>query len=189
SQLLYGGMGRLSESSVVNIKNKSHAVTCEVVVPDGGGAGTLMAQGGRFGGWTVYITTDGRAAYCYNLFGVELFKVVADDPVAPGERQVRMEFDYEGGGVGKGGDIHLYVDGTEVASGKVRATVPGVFSADETADVGTDSATGVTDDLTRDSVTFNGSVKWVQIDLGDAAEDFDHMVTPEERYRIAMSRQ
>ena len=189
TQLLYGGMGRLSESSVVNIKNKSHAVTCEVIVPDGGGAGTLMAQGGRFGGWTVYITTDGRAAYCYNLFGVELFKVVADEPVAPGERQVRMEFDYEGGGVGKGGDIHLYVDGTEVASGKVRATVPGVFSADETADVGTDSATGVTDDLTRDSVTFNGSVKWVQIDLGDAAEDFDHMVTPEERYRIAMSRQ
>ena len=189
TQLLYGGMGRLSESSVVNIKNKSHAVTCEVIVPDGGGSGTLIAQGGRFGGWTVYITTDGRAAYCYNLFGVELFKVVADEPVAPGERQVRMEFDYEGGGVGKGGDIHLYVDGTEVASGKVRATVPGVFSADETADVGTDSATGVTDDLTHSSVTFNGSVKWVQIDLGDAAEDFDHMITPEERYRIAMSRQ
>ncbi len=83
----------------------------------------------------------------------------------------------------------LYVDGAEVASGAVTATVPGVFSADETTDIGTDTATGVTDDLDRNTVTFNGAVKWVQIDLGDAAEDFDHMVTAEERYRIAMARQ
>ena len=83
----------------------------------------------------------------------------------------------------------LYVDGTEVGSVAVTSTVPGIFSGDETTDLGTDTATGVTDDLDRSTKTFNGTVKWVQIDLGDAAEDFDQMVTDEERYRIAMSRQ
>ncbi len=189
SQILYGGMGRLSESSVVNIKNKSHAVTSQVAVPAGGGSGTIIAQGGKFGGWTVYLTTDGRPAYCYNLFGLERFKVVGDDPVPVGEHQVRVEFDYDGGGPGRGGTATLYVDGESVGSGRVDATVPGVFSADETTDLGTDTATGVTDDLDYVTTKFTGEVLWVQIDLGDAAEDFDHLVTPEERYRIAMSRQ
>jgi len=189
TQLLYGGMGRLSESSVVNIKNKSHAVTSQVIVPEGGGVGTIIAQGGKFGGWTVYLTTDGRPAYCYNLFGLEKFKVHGAEAVEAGEHQIRVEFDYDGGGVGKGGSVALYVDGEAAGSGRVDATVPGVFSADETADIGTDTATGVTDDLDRDTVAFTGTVQWVQIDLGDAAEDFDHLVTAEERFRIAMARQ
>ncbi len=182
-------MGRLSENSVVNIKNKSHAVTSQVTVPEGGASGTIIAQGGKFGGWTVYLTTDGHPAYCYNLFGLEQFKVQGSEPVQAGEHQIRIEFDYDGGGVGKGGSVTMYVDGESAGSGRVDATVPGVFSADETTDIGTDTATGVTDDLDNDDVTFTGTVKWVQIDLGDAAEDFDHLVTAEERFRIAMARQ
>ncbi len=189
SQILYGGMGRLSESSVVNVKNKSHAVTGQVVVPAGGGSGTIIAQGGKFGGWTLYLNTNGRPAYCYNLFGLDRFKVVGDAAVADGEHQVRVEFDYDGGGPGRGGTATLFVDGESVGSTRVDATVPGVFSADETTDLGTDTATGVTDDLDHATVSFTGEVLWVQMDLGDAAEDFDHMVTAEERYRIAMSRQ
>jgi arylsulfatase len=189
SQILYGGMGRLSENSVVNIKNKSHAVTSQIVVPAGGGSGTIIAQGGKFGGWTIYLTTDGRPAYCYNLFGLELFKAAGDEPVSEGEHQIRLEFDYDGGGPGRGGTATLYVDGESVGTTRVDATVPGVFSADETTDLGTDTATGVTDDLDHVTTKFTGDVLWVQMDLGDAAEDFDHMVTPEERYRIAMSRQ
>jgi arylsulfatase len=189
TQLLYGGMGRLSENSVVNIKNKSHAITSQIVVPDRGGGGTIIAQGGKFGGWTVYLTTDGRPAYCYNLFGLERFKVVGDEPVPAGEHQIRVQFDYDGGGPGRGGTVTLYVDGESIGSGRVDATVPGVFSGDETTDVGTDTATGVTDDLDHSNTKFTGDVRWIQIDLGDAAEDFDHMVTPEERYRIAMFRQ
>ena len=189
SQILYGGMGRLSENSVVNIKNKSHAVTGQIIVPETGASGTIIAQGGRFGGWTVYLTADGKPAYCYNLFGLELFKVVGDEPVDDGEHQVRIEFAYDGGGPGKGGTATLYVDGTSVGSTRVDATVPGAFSADETTDLGTDTATGVTDDLDHATTDFTGEVLWVQIDLGAAAEDFDHMITPEERYRIAMSRQ
>ena len=189
TQILYGGMGRLSENSVVSIKNKSHAITGQVIVPADGASGSIIAQGGKFGGWTVYLTTDGRPAYCYNLLGLEMFKVVGTDPVPEGEHQIRVEFDYDGGGPGKGGTARLYADGELVASGRVDATVPGVFSADETTDVGTDTATGVTDDLDRSTVDFTGDGRWVQIDLGDAAQDADHMLSPEERFRIAMSRQ
>ena len=132
---------------------------------------------------------SGRPAYCYNLFGLQLFKITGSKPVPPGDHQIRMEFDYDGGGVGKGGSVTVYVDGDSAASGRVDASVPGVFSADETTDIATDTATGVTDDLDRNSVSFSGTVHWVQIDLGDAAEDFDHLVTAEERFRIAMARQ
>jgi hypothetical protein len=80
SQLLFGGMGRLSESSVVSIKNKSHAVTAEVVVPDSGAEGVIIAQGGSIGGWSLY-AKDGKPKYCYNLLGVQRFYVEGDRPI------------------------------------------------------------------------------------------------------------
>ncbi len=104
-QLLFGGMGRLTESSVVSIKNKSHAVTAEVVVPDGGAQGVIVAQGGSIGGWSLYVK-DGKPRYCYNLLGVQRFYVGSDRELPPGTHQVRMEFAYAGGGLGKGGDRH-----------------------------------------------------------------------------------
>ncbi len=188
SQLLFGRMGRLSESSIVALKNKSHSITAQVDVPAGGANGVIIAQGGAFGGFALY-AKDGKPAYCYNLFGIQRFKVYGSDPIPAGEHQVRMEFAYDGGGLGKGGDITLFVDGEEVGKGRVEATVPMVFSADETTDVGGDTATPVSDDYgSRDSV-FTGTVSWVQIDVDDAAEDVDHLITPEERLRVAMARQ
>ena len=188
SQLLFRGMKRLSEASVVNIKNKSHAVTADVVVPDGGGAGALIAQGGQYGGWSLYMH-EGKLAYCYNTFGLEQFKTYSDAAVSPGDHQVRMEFGYDGGGLGKGGDVTLFVDGEPAGSGRVGSTIPMIFSADETTDLGEDTGTSVTDDYAPHQSSFNGKVKWVQIDLAEAAEDSDHLITPEERLRIAMSRQ
>jgi arylsulfatase len=188
SQLLFGGMGRLSENSVLPIKNKSHSVTAQITVPEGGADGVIVAQGGAFGGFSLYLT-GGRPAYCYNLFGLERFKVVGDVAVSPGEHQLRIEFTYDGGGLGKGGDVSLYLDGASVAAGRVDATVPMLFSADETTDVGSDSATPVSDDHGPKEVEFTGTVDWVQIDIDEAAEDLDHMISPEERLRIAMARQ
>ncbi len=188
TQVLFGGMGRLSENSVIVIKNKSHAITAEVVVPERGGQGCVVAQGGAFGGWTLYMH-EGRPAYCYNLFGIQRFKVYGDEVVPSGEHQLRVEFAYDGGGVGKGGSASLYVDASKVGEGRVDATVPMAFSADETTDVGTDSATPVTDDLVEGKTTFNGRVRWVQIDLEGDAKDADHMISPDERYRLAMARQ
>jgi arylsulfatase len=188
SQILFGGMGRLTENSVVVMKNKSYAITAEIVVPDGGATGTIVSMGGAFGGWSIY-AKDGKPAHCYNLFGLQRFKIYGSDPIPAGEHQVRVEFAYDGGGLGKGGAYTLYVDGALVAEGRVENTVPMLFSADETTDVGTDSATPVTDDLTAAEVKFNGRVNWVQIDLGEDAEDADHLISAEERYRIAMARQ
>jgi arylsulfatase A-like enzyme len=188
SQLLFGRMGRLTENSVVVMKNKSHSITAEIEVPDGGANGVILAQGGAFGGLALY-AKDGKLAYCYNLFGLERFKAYSAEAIPAGEHQVRMEFTYDGGGVGKGGDVALFVDGEQVGEGRVDGTVPMLFSADETTDVGSDTATPVSDDYgVRDS-EFTGTVRWVQIDLDAAAEDTDHLITPEERLRVAMARQ
>jgi hypothetical protein len=188
-QVMFGGMGRLSENSVLNIKNKSHAVTVQVDVREGTTPnGVLIAQGGAFGGWAIYVH-EGAAAYCYNLFGLRQFKIHGDRPMTAGEHQVRVEFAYDGGGLGKGGNVELFVDGAKVGGGRVDATVPMVFSADETTDLGSDTATPVSDDYGPKDSEFNGRIRWVQIDLGDDATDADHLVSPEERYRVAMARQ
>jgi len=187
SQLLFGGMGRLSENSMLAVKNKSHALTAEIVVPDGGARGVIVAQGGAFGGWSLY-AKDGRPTYCYNLFGLQRFTIEGGSPVPAGDHQVRMEFTYDGGGLGKGGDVALFVDGDQVGTGRVAATVPMLFSADETTDVGGDSGTPVGDDEAA-NVPFNGRVRWVQLDIDKAAKDVDHLISPDERFRLAMARQ
>jgi arylsulfatase len=187
-QVLFGGMGRLSENSIVALKNKSHAVTAEIEVPESGAEGVIVAQGGAFGGWSLYVK-DGKPAYCYNLFGLQRSKVYGDAEIPAGEHQVRMEFAYDGGGLGKGGTATLYLDGNKVGEGRVENTVPMMFSGDETTDVGSDTGTPVSDDLSSRETLFNGRVRWVEIDLDAAAEDLDHLITPEERLQIAMARQ
>jgi arylsulfatase A-like enzyme len=187
SQLLYEGMGRLSENSVLVIKNKSHAVTADIVVPDGGAEGVIVAQGGAYAGWSLYLH-EHRPTYCYNFFGLQRFMVRGEGPVPPGEHQVRMEFAYDGGGLAKGGDVTLYVDGDKVGDGRVEHTVPMAFSGDETTDLGRDSATPVSDDHGYDNA-FTGRVRWVQIDVDEAAEDVDHLISPDELLRVAMARQ
>jgi arylsulfatase len=100
-----------------------------------------------------------------------------------------MEFAYDGGGLAKGGTVTLYVDGSKVGEGQVAATQPMLFSPDETTDIGSDSATPVSDDYGTKDSSFTGRVRWVQIDLAEGAEDLDHLITSEERLRVAMARQ
>jgi len=185
-QLLFSGMGRLSENSVLNLKNKSHSVTAQITVPDAGADGVIISQGGAFGGWSLYLV-DGRPSYCYNLFGLQQFHAAGDTPVPPGEHQVRVEFSYDGGGLAKGGTATLLVDGNKVAQGRVDATVPMIFSGDETCDLGDDTASPVADDYPPNR-TFTGRIHWVQLDIGDD-DDNDHLITPEQRLRVAMTRQ
>jgi hypothetical protein len=187
-QLLFGGMRRISENSIVVLKNKSHAVTAEIEVPEGGAEGVIVSQGGAFGGWSLYIK-NGKPAYCYNLFGLQRFKTYGKNAIPAGEHQVRIEFAYDGGGLGKGGSVSLYVDGEKAGEGRVEGTVPMLFSGDETTDLGSDSGTPVTDDLGVNEIEFTGRVRWVELDLGDDAEDADHLIGPEERLKIAMARQ
>jgi arylsulfatase A-like enzyme len=186
-QMFFGGMGRLSENSVVNIKNKPHAVTAEIEVPDGGAEGVIIAQGGSIGGWSLYLK-EGKPRYCYNLLGIQRFYVETDEEVPAGTHQVRMEFDYDGPGLGKGGTVTLYLDGDKIGEGKVAGTAPAVFSADDTCDVGQENGALVAEDYPVPN-TFTGEVNWVEIDIGEAAEDADHRLDPDEMVRVAMARQ
>jgi len=188
SQILFSGMGRLSENCVLNIKNKSHSITAEIEVPKSGAEGVIVAQGANIGGWSLY-AKGGKLKYCYNLGGVQHFFVEATSPLPTGDHQVRMEFAYAGGGLGKGGKVTLYTDGKQVGEGTVPMTLAMVFSADDGCDVGEDSGAPVSPDYGPRGNAFNGRVKGVQIAIADAAGNADHLVSPAEAIRIAMARQ
>jgi arylsulfatase A-like enzyme len=188
TQILFGGMGRLSENSVVSIKNKSHSVTASIDVPESGAEGVIIAQGGNIGGWSLY-TKGGKLKYCYNLLGVQYFYVEGDSKIPSGQHQVRIEFKYVGGGLGKGGQVSLFVDGKKVGEGAVAATAAMIFSADDGCDVGVDTGSPVSQDYGPQGNEFSGRVRGVQIAISDAAENSDHLVSPEEAIRIAMARQ
>ena len=140
-------MGRLSENSVLNIKNKSFAVTADVEVPASGAEGVMIAQGGRFGGWSLY-AKGGKAKFVYNVLGIKSYAIEATSAIPAGKTQVRMEFAYDGGGMGKGGNVTLYCGGKEVGKGRVEQTQGFIFSADETTDVGCETGTTVSPDYT-----------------------------------------
>jgi arylsulfatase len=186
AQILYGGMSRLSENSVLNLKNKSHSVTAEVEVPDGGATGVMVAQGGAFAGWSLYLH-DGKPKYCHNLAGLMRFYVEGDTEVPPGTHQIRMEFAYDGGGLAKGGTAALFIDGKPVGEGRINATVPMIYSGDETCDIGADTGTPVSEDYAADSSRFTGTVNWVELQIGD--DNHDHLISPEELMRVATSIQ
>jgi arylsulfatase len=164
SLTLSEGMDSMSENVFINIKNRSLSITADVMIPEGGANGVILAQGGRFGGWSLYLK-DGKPTYCYNFIGLEQYKVQAPDALAPGKVTIRMNFDYEGGGVGKGGTATLLVNGKEVASGRIGRTQAMIFSADETAGVGVDDATPVTSDYKEYDNTFTGKILKVTIDV------------------------
>ena len=187
-QILFGGMGRLSENSVVSIKNKSHSVSAVLEVPNSGARGVIIAQGGNVGGWALYVK-DGKLKYCYNLLGIHYFYAEAGSALPPGEHQVRMEFKYDGGGLGRGGMATLYVDGKPVGEGKVAATAAMIFSCDDGLDIGGDTGSPVAEDYGPHDNEFTGRVKGVEITIAEAAESRDHLVDPAQAMHLAMARQ
>ena len=187
SQLLFGGMGRLSESSVVSIKNKSFSVTAEIEVP-AQGRGGRGHRPGRPVRRLERLLHRRQGATSSTTCSASTPSPPSPTPcIEPGKHQVRMEFAYDGGGLAKGGDVTLYYDGTAVGTGRVGATQPMIFSADETTDVGYESGTSVSPDYTAQTSRFTGKIHWVQIDTGE--DDHDHLIDPDERLRIAMARQ
>jgi arylsulfatase len=188
SQLLFQGMGRLSENTVLNIKNKSHSVTAELDVPEGGAEGVIISQGADIGGWSMY-AHKGKLKYCYNWGGFKRFYVEASKPIPAGRHQVRMEFAYDGGGLGKGGTATLFQDGEKVGEGRVEATLAMIFSADDGCDVGKDTGAPVSEDYGQKGNEFNGLVRGVQLAIAEDAEDVDHLIRPEDAIAMMMARQ
>ena len=188
SQLLFGGMGRLTENSVVSIKNKSHSVTAEVEVPDGGAQGVIIAQGGSFGGWSLY-AKDGKLKYCYNFFGIEHFYVDGDRRrFRPASTRCGWSSPTTAAAWARAATVTLYVDGEKVGEGRVERTAPMVFSADETCDVGEDGGSPVSPDYGPHGNAFTGEVNWVQIDIAErrGRRPPDHA---RGALRVAMARQ
>lgn len=144
SLTVYPGMTGMMENTFINVKGRSKTITAEVEIPRGGANGVLLAQGGRFGGWSLYLT-DGRPAYTYNWVGLERYTVTAPDPLPEGRATIEVDFLYDGGGRGKGGTASLLINGRKVAEGRIERTNAFVFSNDEGADVGTDDDTPVTE--------------------------------------------
>ena len=186
TQLLFNGMGRLLENNVLSIKNKSHAVTAEIVVPQEGAEGVIISQGANIGGWSLYAKA-GKLKYCYNFGGFRNFFVESAGRLPAGRHQVRMEFDYDGGGLGRGGTATLYVDGKKVGSGKIDATLAIVFSADDGCDVGEDSGAPVSPDYGPVGNGFNGEIRGVQLSIADDPDN--HVVDPQDAIRAAIGRQ
>ena len=165
SLTLAEGMTGMTENVFLNIKNKSKMITAEVEVPEGRANGAILVQGGRFGGWALYVK-DGVPAYDYNFLGLERFSIAATEPLAPGKSTLRFEFDYDGGGVGKGGTGTLFVNDRKVAEGRIERTQPVVFSADETADVGVDLATPVVETIGSESRSrFTGHISKLTVSV------------------------
>jgi arylsulfatase len=187
-QLLFGGMKGLSPHSVVGLMNKSYALTAEVVVPEIGAEGVIFALGGLTGGFSLY-AKGGKLKYCYNFFGFNYYYVESKEAIPVGKHQVRMEFAYDGGGLGKGGTVSLYADGRKIGEGRVEMTQPFCFSADETVDVGVEAGSPVSPDYGPRGNAFNGEVNWVELDVDKDALDADHFLTGAERFRVAMALQ
>lgn len=164
SLTVHDGMTGMSENVFINTKNRSHSITAEVRIPEGGANGVILAQAGRFGGWSLYLK-DGKPSYTYNFLGLNAYKVAADKPLPAGKATIRYEFAYDGGGVGKGGKGTILVKGQKVAEGRIERTQFGIFSADEGADVGLDGETNVTDDYKEGDNKFSGKINKVTIEL------------------------
>lgn len=159
----FSGARRIPESSSPNVKNKSHVITAEVEVPEGGADGVLVAAGGNVAGYTLYIK-DGKSVYEYNWFGMERYPIVGSKKLAPGKNTIRVDFKYDGGGVGKGGDVTLFVNDEKVGQGRVEKTVLGRFSADETFDTGEDTGTPVSSSY-ESPFKFSGKLNKVAVNI------------------------
>lgn len=161
-------VGRLTEEAAPNVKNRSHVITADLEVVTGT-EGVVVAQGGRFGGWSLYLVA-GVPTYAYNFVGRDLTVVRASGPVEPGRHDLAVRFDYDGGPPGSGADVVLEVDGEEVGSGRIPATTAYYFAFDETFNVGVDRGSPVVDDYRPVHNEFQGLIHRVRFDLGPVGE-------------------
>jgi hypothetical protein len=163
SLTVYPGMSGLMENAFINVKNRSFSITADVRIPPTGASGVILAQGGRFGGWSLWMQ-EGRPRFTYNWLGTERYEVTARSPVEPGEQTIRFDFAYDGGRPGAGGVGRISVGGATLAEARIDRTHPFIFSGDEGADVGEDLATPVSEEY-RSPARFTGSIHKVTIDV------------------------
>jgi len=166
SLTLYEGMEGMMENTFINIKNRSFSITAELIIPKDGANGAILSQGGRFGGWSLYMK-DGKPEFTYNFLGLDRYVVSSSEKLSKGPVTVKLDFVYDGDGFGKGGKAIIYVNGKAVADARVEKTQPNLFSADETADVGLDNQTPVAEGIGYgpEETRFNGKIRKVTVEV------------------------
>ncbi len=163
---LYEGMGGLSEHAFISLKNHSYEITAEVEVSPGYTDGVVFAQGGRFGGYSLYVK-DGIPCFCYNWLSMERYYIRSSKPICDQRNQIRFKFEYDGGGRNKGGNGTLYINNEKVAEGRINHTMGNQISFDETADVGCQHTTPVTEEYSIESSKFQSRIYNVNIKVTD----------------------
>jgi len=184
----YPGTIRVPEGTAPDVKNKDFTITAEVEIPEGGAEGVLVTQGGRFGGWGL-IVMDGKPQFVYALSQQKehKYRVASGEKLAPGKHTIKLDFKYDGPGMGKSGTGTLTVDGKQVAQGKIERTIPIRVSLDETLDCGEDTGTPVVDDyLAKMPFKFTGTLTKVVIELGKSGlAQGDQKVLDEAAHKLA----
>jgi arylsulfatase A-like enzyme len=165
SLTVYQGMTGIMENVFINVKNRSHSIAADVTGPPKNANGVIICQGGRFGGWTLYLK-NGRPIYTYNWVGLNRYTIASKQPIGPGKATIRYEFAYDGG-MGAGGTGTIFVNDKQVAQGRIDHTNAMAFSADEGADVGEDLETPVTEDYKQGDNKFAGKINQVTITVQD----------------------
>ena len=165
---LYEGMEGMMENTFINIKNKSFSITAEIDIPAKGANGVILSQGGRFGGWSLYMK-DGKPEFTYNFLGLDRYVVSSSEKLSKGPVTFKLDFVYDGDGLGKGGKAIIYVKDKAVADGRVEKTQPNIFSADETADVGLDNQTPVAEGIGYgpEETRFTGKIHKITVAVKD----------------------
>lgn len=158
---LYPGMAHIPEGTAPNTKNTSHSITADLMIPEEGAEGVILAMGGTTGGYSLYVQ-DGKLHYHYNWFDLERTDITADTELPTGKVNVRFDFNYDGG-VGKGGTGTLYINNRKVAQSPIEKTVAGRFGVD-TMDVGADFQAPVSDRY-QPPFKFTGDIEKVAIDI------------------------
>ncbi|MDM9623093.1 arylsulfatase [Rhizobium sp. S96] len=159
-----GTISGIPTGNAPSIINKSYTITADIDIPQPGADGVLVTEGGRFGGYGLYLLKD-KPIFVYNLLGMARFRWEGADALKPGKHTIVFDFKSEAPGMGKGGTGVLTVDGNQVASAKVPHTIPFVMPWDETFDIGSDTRTPIEDKDYQVPFAFTGTINKLTVQL------------------------
>jgi len=178
-----GDVQNVLSGMIPRIYNHSYAISADLVVPEGGAEGVIVAESDHLGGFTLYVK-DGKLTHTYSMMGVFVFKQVAEEDLPTGEITVRMEFAADEAKPATGGEVTLFIDDRPVGKGRMDHTVPIRFSAYAGMDIGRDNG-GVVDLAYEDRkpFAFTGTVKKVVFDIKPHLSDQDELDIHAEAHR------
>jgi hypothetical protein len=159
----FPGMIAIPDGASPPMCNKSWTITAEIELGAGPANGMIVTHGGLEGGYGLYLR-EGKPTFVYNFLSIERSTFTARDPLPQGKTTLVVDFAYDGGGMGRGGEITLKANGKKIAGGRLERTIPIQFSLGEGVDIGMDIGSPI--DFTYDlPFAFTGEIDKVEIEL------------------------